>query len=875
MTDNSLIQRIKSSTGWKLLLSWIVSLVLVSYCQEINPYQPWIPSVIKFEESFDSKNTDPTEMLSSALNCRRVQAFLETFENDQEFRIFWLNPHRGGNETFQGILNGTQRSLTVMGGCTGYQFVFYKVNETTAPLPPHTPPSGAPATIFQLGSEPKQKIQVGAQTACFTLPSSQPYDEFRPEKANHTFFGALMSYFTESSPEEASKANDLLLDETEGVSCVENQCYVWKNEHFRLLETHYTSGSPELEWALLRFLAESEGTQHESKVHGMLGHVYLNRETGAEELGNAVVHLWIASTLGEPLAQGTLGLLVRVLGEIYLFRLLMLLKESWAGLANFPESPEMLLAMATSFLHCGAAGGSFPARATLGFETFLGIGREANCEAAYPYYSQAAVQTLEKQPLLLTRVQDVDLANENQRFSPLEIKEEQKDWINMLAEKGDPNAMLQLGEGQLFGQGMEKNPQQAYQWFDKAAEQGVVKALARQGIMHWHGIGIEANMTIAKELLRRSCDLGDPEGCYQLGYLLSWGAKTGEANYTEAMSFFNKSAQSNFPDAIYFVGLMCYHGKGVPRNLTQAFEHIDKATRLGSQQGLNLKAIMQYQGLGTSKSCHDAMLSWRQLVNQGAIRMHLAPARKHFVAHNWIHSLIQYGMLAEEGHVTAQKNAAWMLLNHKVSEILYSPNLVDGMKKLAPPQSSGHQSLEDRDAKRSLDVAAERYYSMAAKQNDSESLFQLGNTYFQRWVQNYNPEHFNSSSSNDVLISHSFHFYMEAAKSCHAQSLFNLGSLYYNGHGVSKDFNSAIVYFKNASSCSSEAFFPSIIAILGIHLQLVVERIVNSLLGIFSISIWSHSFPSAFFRQDDAIIFVLSLLLLVCVLSFLFRSYFL
>ena len=57
------------------------------------------------------------------------------------------------------------------------------------------------------------------------------------------------------------------------------------------------------------------------------------------------------------------------------------------------------------------------------------------------------------------------------------------DAIRILADQGDANAQLNLGDNFYFGQGVEQNFAEAARWYRMAAEQGLADAQFRLGLI--------------------------------------------------------------------------------------------------------------------------------------------------------------------------------------------------------------------------------------------------------------------------------------------------------------------------------------------------------------------------------------------------------
>jgi len=60
-----------------------------------------------------------------------------------------------------------------------------------------------------------------------------------------------------------------------------------------------------------------------------------------------------------------------------------------------------------------------------------------------------------------------------------------------LAEQGDRNAMLYLGFAYRTGQGVQRNDEQAFHWYRKAARAGLPEAQIELSLMYELGIGTD------------------------------------------------------------------------------------------------------------------------------------------------------------------------------------------------------------------------------------------------------------------------------------------------------------------------------------------------------------------------------------------------
>ena len=197
-----------------------------------------------------------------------------------------------------------------------------------------------------------------------------------------------------------------------------------------------------------------------------------------------------------------------------------------------------------------------PALNTLAHKFYIGDGVEKSCDTSLKYYKEIAILNVQKitsrkKPNHYEKVNLV--AYEYAGF--LQSKENMNvnaiiDYLKVEASNGHTNVMQQLGQKFLFGQGIEQNFQESFNYF-------------KLGHLH--------NDTLCT---------------YYLGehYLNGWGV---EFNYTEAKILFERAvAQQYDPNvikdknnklyvakALNSIGYIYYHGMGVNTNVKRAYDY--------------------------------------------------------------------------------------------------------------------------------------------------------------------------------------------------------------------------------------------------------------------------------------------------------------
>jgi len=819
----------------------LISTYLFSIWSKAATTSKWNFPVLSNVSFKEERENDQRIFASSSGACQDVEVKFEITDFSNKYDLWWVHPN--GSKVFSGVI-GKEKG-EVHQSCTGHSFL---VSHSGSPT--------ASSWWFKAGSDKVQLMQVGPSGACFSASSTDGYSSVKSGAGGNTFVGSLLPVLQRLNG-SAEERNEEERTSKEGCLC-SRACFVKNDLPLPELQTLYDNGDSLLIDALEIFIQECSEPAFQRSAHGMLGHTLLHRaDVTLASLDRVLDHLWRAFSLGDASSQSTLALLLGILGEQYLLTAL----QRRSG-ESLPETATELADLLRVSLGCAASAGDASARAAMGFRFLHGLdSEEKNCNQAAEFYNQAANQALTGEPLTRT-IYQVEHADPEQRWKPIEIADNEKVLLMDLAAKGDAMSMFLVGERYLFGEmGFEQDFDQAAYFFRQASTKGILKSLVREGVMHWHGMGKARNISTARDFFLEACKLGDAEACSNYAYLCSFGAPKGERNYTEALHYFRMAQEQNHSDASFNLGLMHLMGLGVSQDNFAAFRNIKIAASSGHKAALNKQAHMLFNGTGTSQNCSAAVVSWKELVDQGPLRIGLERARKSFLAKEFQQSLFQYGLMAEKGFLNAQKNAAW----------LSTSDFVNG-------QTGGNPRR-----------AEERYYFMAAKQNDTTAMLKLANIYWEEWITVHTQETQSESQftfeceanevnnsclipSNSIesVIQKTIQLYESAANQNEGEAFVNLAFLHYHGFGFPKSYETAVSYLYKAFECGNSAFFPAMVALIGIRIDFHFHRYSNYVcqkaMDFFKLAISLFNLVT-----DDILLCLLSLILLLVTLVYYFQ----
>jgi TPR repeat protein len=219
-------------------------------------------------------------------------------------------------------------------------------------------------------------------------------------------------------------------------------------------------------------------------------------------------------------------------------------------------------------------------------------------------------------------------------------------WFRLAAAKGHPVAMVEIGRAYRFGRGVDQNLDEAEKWFRKAADTGNALAQLNLGLLYedegrqveafqfyqraadqgqttamtklyccyWDGIGIAPDHAKAMQWLTKAAEARDSWAQYLMGYRYEHpddqegSNRVPVPNLIEACQWYRRSADQNYAEAQYCLGLFYLKGQVVNRDEERGL----KLVRAAADQGLNDALIgladLYAQGIGEPRSDQDRPL---------------------------------------------------------------------------------------------------------------------------------------------------------------------------------------------------------------------------------------------------------------------------
>uniref|UniRef100_A0A493TIB5 SEL1L adaptor subunit of SYVN1 ubiquitin ligase n=1 Tax=Anas platyrhynchos platyrhynchos TaxID=8840 RepID=A0A493TIB5_ANAPP len=429
----------------------------------------------------------------------------------------------------------------------------------------------------------------------------------------------------------------------------------------------------------------------------------------------------------------------------------------------------------------------------MGYRYWAGIGVLQSCESALTHYRLVANHVASDISLTGgTVVQRIRLADEveNPGMASGMLEEDLIQYYQFLAEKGDVQAQVGLGQLHLHGgRGVEQNHQRAFEYFNQAANAGNSHAMAFLGKMYSEGSDVvpQSNET-ALQYFKKAADMGNPVGQSGLGMAYLYGRGV-PVNYELALKYFQKAAEQGWVDGQLQLGSMYYNGIGVKRDYKQALKYFNLASQGGHILAFYNLAQMHATGTGVMRSCHTAVELFKNVCERGRWSERLMTAYNSYKDGDSNSAVVQYLLLAEQGYEVAQSNAAF-ILDQKEASIV------------------GENETYPR---------ALLHWNRAASQGYTVARIKLGDYHFYGF-------------GTDVDYETAFIHYRLASEQQHsAQAMFNLGYMHEKGLGIKQDIHLAKRFYDMAAEASPDAQVPVFLALckLGVIYSVQYVREIN------------------------------------------------
>ena len=189
-------------------------------------------------------------------------------------------------------------------------------------------------------------------------------------------------------------------------------------------------------------------------------------------------------------------------------------------------------------------------------------------------------------------------------------------WFQKAADKGIDDACAYLGKMYYEGTGVAQNYNEAFKCFQKAADNGVTGAYTWLGVMYYDGQGVAQNYEKAFLWTKKAAENGAANAYVGLGVMYCNGQGVVQ-NYNEAFKWYQKAADNGAADAYVGLGVMYCNGQGVAKNSNEAFKWFQKAADNGVASAFAYLGDMYYAGDGVAQNYNEALKWYQKAADNG------------------------------------------------------------------------------------------------------------------------------------------------------------------------------------------------------------------------------------------------------------------
>jgi TPR repeat protein len=187
------------------------------------------------------------------------------------------------------------------------------------------------------------------------------------------------------------------------------------------------------------------------------------------------------------------------------------------------------------------------------------------------------------------------------------------------AEKGQPQAMFNVGMLYEQGLGVPRNLTKALEWYEKASLAGEKEANFRMGTCYEIGLGTAVDLARAVAAYEKAAEMGSAEGQRKMAsmYLTGQGIAKDEG---KGLALLIKAAQAGNGSAANELAAVYLHGLfGQGKDQAKAFEWFQKSADAGNLEAIKNLAVMLKDGIGR-KPDPEGALRWYLIAQKGGLR---------------------------------------------------------------------------------------------------------------------------------------------------------------------------------------------------------------------------------------------------------------
>ena len=181
--------------------------------------------------------------------------------------------------------------------------------------------------------------------------------------------------------------------------------------------------------------------------------------------------------------------------------------------------------------------------------------------------------------------------------------------LRQAAADGDPRAQYIVGL-RYAQSGNGGKPDEAARWLALAASAGLAPAQYRLAVLYERGDGVAKDIGIAKSWYQRAAEQGNVKAMHNLAVAVS--RESGSADYALAAKWYREAASHGLADSQFNLGVLAEHGLGMEKDLSAAYHWFALAASTNDPEAVKrrdaLKAALSIVGVADADA---AVRAWK------------------------------------------------------------------------------------------------------------------------------------------------------------------------------------------------------------------------------------------------------------------------
>jgi TPR repeat protein len=182
----------------------------------------------------------------------------------------------------------------------------------------------------------------------------------------------------------------------------------------------------------------------------------------------------------------------------------------------------------------------------------------------------------------------------------------------------DPISQCVIGACHFYPRGdVSHNGELAVMWFQKSLDGGNLQAVCMLSHCYEMGYGVEKNESKSLELLKSAAEGGHVQAQNRLAIYYGNGYLGLQKDHKQAIIWYEKAAEQNYPAAQYNLGIQYLKGIGVEKDILKAVSWYLRAAEKGSADAQFNLGVCYDRGEGVSPDIRSAIKFYQLSAVQG------------------------------------------------------------------------------------------------------------------------------------------------------------------------------------------------------------------------------------------------------------------